>query len=109
MLMLIDLFVPILLLTVNLSLTLILFSCKRKICKKAQNKCLTSCFILDFFFLIGIETRGEFQMLFCALVIGHFGKGTPFVGTFQTKGPSRSPLVKGTCDGHLTEDHVIYS
>ncbi len=31
-----------------------------------------------------------------------------------TKGPSRSPLAKGTCDGHFTEgisvcDHVIFS
>ncbi len=30
------------------------------------------------------------------------------------KGPSRSPLAKGTCDGHFTEvisvcDHVIFS
>ncbi len=56
------------------------------------------------------------KWIFCALE-GHFGKGTPFVGTFQTKVsnlvPSRSPSAKGTCDGHVTQvisvcDHVIF-
>ncbi len=48
---------------------------------------------------------------FCSLE-GHIGKGMPFVGMFQMKvnnlSPSRSPLAKGTCDGHFTEPPAFW-
>ncbi len=48
---------------------------------------------------------------FCSLE-GHIGKGTPFVGMFQMKvnnlSPSRSPLAKGTCNGHFTEPPAFW-
>ncbi len=38
------------------------------------------------------NSKGEFQMAFFCALEGHFGKGMPFVGTFQTKVDNRFPL-----------------
>ncbi len=38
------------------------------------------------------NSKGEFQMAFFCALEGHFGKGMPFVRTFQTKVYNGFPL-----------------
>ncbi len=70
----------------------------------------------------GCQTKGEFQTAFLRssmvlregdAICRDFPNESEQLSPF-TKGPSRSPLAKGTCDGHFTKvisvcDHVIFS
>ncbi len=84
--------------------------------KKKKNCCSLCCKVYS-----RCKTVGKFQMAFlhpwralregdaiCRDVLNESEQLNPF-----TKGPFKSPLAKGTCDGHFTEvisvcDHVIF-